>query len=910
MLDKDYNLVNQINKYKSVNKGVIPKEVEEKFRELDKKLKEVNDQLAEAEKRAEQAEEELTIKNIKESVAREKIKTNIKAASKEIAGKIRKKKFHKPGIFSSATPVSLLVDSALEASALVIEAGGTVAQAVAVGLDKIKKSDWYKSLTQDKKIEAEQAFTEMVSPNEEPMEGGLRIPNRLIREAVEQGNATIEDVTKFVQESIKEDYPNITEREVRDAITKYGRTVNMSKDEIDTHIRKIKRIGKLISSIEDVQNKKRPLRSGLQRDKFDSEERSLNKQLKEAMKDLPLDEETQSRQLKTSLDAIKSRLTNQIEDLNREIETGEKSSKAKGVPYDEEAKALITERDRVKAIHDEIFGHGLTDEQRIDRAVKATERAISETEKRVSEKDLEIRRAKPIDSPALKEARERLSKSKETLKKLQEDAGIVDKKRLEQAKKNIQRRIEQLQNKIKNNDFSKRVPKSVIVDSELIKLQAEKLKIQEEYDKAQYKNQLKNRPLLQKWADVGLELFSSLWRAFAASLDFSAVLVQGGLLSVRHPGDAAKSLKEMFKQFASEKYQQQVMANIKAQEWYPAMKASKLALTEIDGKYNAREEMFVSNWIDAIWESPANLIERMMGNNKFSNAWKKLNLYKASNRAYTGYLNSIRVLRYLDGAKHIEAHGKTFESHPEEFKAWADYINNASGRGGLGPLETSAKALSLAFFSPRKLMSGLNLFTPYTFIYFGKMPKVARQKAIMDYASSLAILTTIAVLWETAIKGDDDDEEWDIFWDTNSSDFLKPKIDNTRIDIFRGFQQQAVVMSRLLTGEYTDTYGKTTKLGERFGKDINTRKDVVSKFFSNKFTPSLSFATKALDQKKGLETDWNDEAIKQVLPIWMRDVDELYKDHPIEIATMLNILVLFGGSVQTYGNKKDKKKKE
>jgi len=73
-------------------------------------------------------------------------------------------------------------------------------------------------------------------------------------------------------------------------------------------------------------------------------------------------------------------------------------------------------------------------------------------------------------------------------------------------------------------------------------------------------------------------------------------------------------------------------------------------------------------------------------------------------------------------------------------------------------------------------MSGINLLTPYTLVYFGKMPKEVRKKAIMDYASSLAIMTTIAIMWQAAIQGsDDDDDDWGTFWNPNSSDFLKPK---------------------------------------------------------------------------------------------------------------------------------------
>jgi hypothetical protein len=86
---------------------------------------------------------------------------NIKERSKEIADIIRKGKLSRPGVFSAATPASLVWDGAIEIAAKTIEAGGDIAQAIADGLEHIKNSEWYKSF--DKKDEAEKAFTDFVN---------------------------------------------------------------------------------------------------------------------------------------------------------------------------------------------------------------------------------------------------------------------------------------------------------------------------------------------------------------------------------------------------------------------------------------------------------------------------------------------------------------------------------------------------------------------------------------------------------------------------------------------------------------------------------------------------------------------------------------------------------------------------
>jgi hypothetical protein len=87
-------------------------------------------------------------------------------------------------------------------------------------------------------------------------------------------------------------------------------------------------------------------------------------------------------QLKSALDAVKTRLRNQINDLNFQIRTGKKIIRSKTeVPTDIESRTLTQERNDLKAQFDEIFGKSeKTDAQRVALAMKAVERSITDLE--------------------------------------------------------------------------------------------------------------------------------------------------------------------------------------------------------------------------------------------------------------------------------------------------------------------------------------------------------------------------------------------------------------------------------------------------------------------------------------------------------------------------------------------------
>lgn len=83
----------------------------------------------------------------------------LKAKADALAKKIRDNgKLNRPGMFSAATPASLVWDGGVELVALAIQGGARVGDAIAKGINHVRQSDWYKNLTDPDKKKAEDEF--------------------------------------------------------------------------------------------------------------------------------------------------------------------------------------------------------------------------------------------------------------------------------------------------------------------------------------------------------------------------------------------------------------------------------------------------------------------------------------------------------------------------------------------------------------------------------------------------------------------------------------------------------------------------------------------------------------------------------------------------------------------------------
>lgn len=943
--DFGYDTEYQIKKFKDTNGGEIPKEVEEKMRKLGKEYDAIKAKLEETEKKLKEVEEKQAVVDIAQDIARKKQiekQQSIKEKTKKIADKIREGKTARPSMFLSSSPGAIVWDGALEVAAQTIETTGKVADAVAKAVEFIKNSDWYASLSDSDKDNAEKQVKKYLkdvqkeAPTVTVTDTGIQIPHQIIRDYVSQGITDIDKLVEAIKIDLLADEIEVTERQIRDAITKYGKTINPNKEEIETQIRKMKRIGRIYSALEDIENQKRPLKSGQQRDKLDAEERKLNKELREALKTLPIDAEAASDQLKTSLDAVKQRLRNQIEDLQKEIETGEKRAKSKGIEYDEDAKALVEERDRIKAIRDEIFGDKeISLEEKIKAANKVMDRAIKNLEEKIRSGELETEKRTPLSSPELDAKREALNKLRQELKTMREIAGITGKQRLESAKKRTIKQIANLEKRIKEGDFAKAKKKPLLSDTELDKIRAEKIRIQNEFDKLQYQNELKNRTKSQKVYDSLWEMWN-LTRALRATGELSPVLLQGGVYtigqSITNPMMAVRAFAQLFTQGFSEKKHEAWLRKVQAQEFYPRLKQSKLAITETDVKVNAKEELFLSGWVNQIWDG-LGLPLRAFGEKPYK-VWEKLSPPKFFERATIAYLNSIRLEKYLQGEQMLRAQGIEYNGNEKQYKAMADVINTFTGRGSLGKLELVSKPLAAVFFSPRMWSSSIQqtIALPYFYASAGVRdtpsigggrfkPTVAQKMILMDYMKYVGLTAAILMLVK-ANEDDDDKEGMKVEMDPRSSDFGKIKFGDTRIDPWGGRIQQVVLISRMMTDSII-TKGEKKTLGST--PFTPTKGGLLLKFAQNKLSPSSAMVAKFLfsSWKKDKETN---EMIRvdqygqpiggplsmttdNLYPIYWETISELHDEHKPVVAGFLDAAAFFGLGIGVYEDKDKAKKK-
>lgn len=172
---------------------------------------------------------------------------------------------------------------------------------------------------------------------------------KLTKNLVQDGIVTLEGVVDHLYENIKDIVEGVTKRDVRDAISGYGKTTSLSKDEVNVQLREIKRQGRLVSAYEDAAGlngePRRPERSGFQRDEPSDKVRELEKQVKKALKDNGIEidrkESDPVKAWKSALEAYKKRLTNQEADLQDKIDKGDfTKEKRKPLVLDKEALEL------------------------------------------------------------------------------------------------------------------------------------------------------------------------------------------------------------------------------------------------------------------------------------------------------------------------------------------------------------------------------------------------------------------------------------------------------------------------------------------------------------------------------------------------------------------------------------------
>ncbi len=398
-------------------------------------------------------------------------------------------------------------------------------------------------------------------------------------------------------------------------------------------------------------------------------------------------------------------------------------------------------------------------------------------------------------------------------------------------------------------------------------------------------------PKLTKWQEAGQVL--GVPRAWLASGDISGGGRQGIAALATHPS-LGKNLPDQIKFLKNEKNFLASQSEIAARPNFGRAQQSKLAILDPSSiNPNITEEKFVSH-----------LSEKVPGIGR---------MVHASNRAYTGVLNRIRM-DYFDHLIDKAGRAGLDIDNPELLNGISKVINNSTGRGDFGKfLEQHGGALSAVFFAPRLMASRINMFNP---AYYMSLPKFARHEAYRQAASMGSYALSVLTLAKLAGA--------EVSLDPTNSDFGKIKVGDTRLDILGGHQQYIRLGASLAMGKITSSQtGKATEFGGGFGKP--NAYDVTMNFLTNKENPILNLLTTVAKGKdiSGAELGFTNEDAKGIskyagggtyaqqvmqrfIPLAWQDIGDLFTHPKSAGGNVLGKLgagaaTLVGVGAQTYG---------
>ena len=707
-----------------------------------------------------------------------------------------------------------------------------------------------------------------------------------IRGGVDEREALMDAVHADIQEI----NPKVTRDDVREAFSRYGQQRKLDPDEVKAKIADLKDQVRQTLKLRDMARGDAPLASGWEKRLPSDEARRLKKEVEQAKKEL--DAPDDSAHIQSALNTEKRRLANEIKDLERQLKSGVKDEPNKRtLKLDAEAKELKKRVAVLRKQFREVFGKkGLTDEQRINAAIKAAERSNKVYEEMLKTGDVTPRKRgrEPVTSPELEAARARRDANRERVNEMR--LALKPKKTAEEIA--MQRAITRWTKTIADREAAMRAGDPELNKRTPVEIKSpskEYLDVRARYERTDKKwrefltiKRLENRTFSRRAVDLVLGQPLHLSRAFMTSMDMSALGRQGFVLSLSHPVLAMKAIPEMMKAFVSKRHYERLVQKIETNPKYGQARRAGLFFSDIGTQnLNRMEEEMMGRWVEHI------------------------PFVAGSARAYSAYLNKIRMDSFDTLTATMSATGKATAA---EQKAIANYINVATGRGGGGKLADQFSVANSILFAPRNMVSRFQLLTgqPFTFnptnTKAGAVPARARKMIAREYFRTAVGYATMFSLAKMAGA--------EIETDPTSSDFLKWRWGTTRVDPWAGMQQAAVLMSRLGVNQTKSLRtGETRSLNvqeaESFGMDAW---DVITNFGRSKLAPAPGAFFNARSGKNivGEPSDWISEAKSMGTPLVIQDVIEVAKEHGIPKATAVALIAFFGMGVSDFDPEADK----
>lgn len=484
----------------------------------------------------------------------------------------------------------------------------------------------------------------------------------------------------------------------------------------------------------------------------------------------------------------------------------------------------------------------------------------------------------PTSEKAKIEQNQKLTQLRNELRDLKKEIGFYDLSKINSLKEKNLEKIKELDEKIQKGDFEKAIrtpsflenpefkkkyPKEYDAYLQSVKELTDK---KHEFEVSLAKDELKGLTFRQKLVKRWGPEFKNTLSAIKATADNSFIFIQLGPAIWQNPLLLPKVLNEQRKVIFNEgRFRKEIVQIFENKELANLIEVSGLDILDPQTlRESLREEQL----------GGTDFLERSVEikGKKYSLA----TVIKAPfERIAIAAGNYVRLKLFLESVSHLEAQGKTIETHEKEFKDAARIANELTSRGEMSEEFKTGKlkTLSSLMWAPKMISSTLNLLgigDAYNYAlgrkgYYASLSPELRKVAI----SKMATAITVPYLIMAAIALDDD---FEVDYDPRSVTFGQLK--------------------QISTGESWNPYGRFTSvvrylilmmLGVRYIADEKMRADFKTetfKFFRGKMAPAYGLGLDLAFREgfDGQPLSFNDVAKDAVTPLALKDLKTYMED--------------------------------
>lgn len=675
-------------------------------------------------------------------------------------------------------------------------------------------------------------------------------------------------------------------KELRDKIKDYRKEeadANIFYGESDVAERKLDDLRDELERIQNRKAKEKPVKGSNSEKEISNREQELRDKIKEAQAewDKEMDAARQAKRDYIRMESERNRQLERVSNLKQKLEQLQKGDKPK-------AKTIVKRKDTPEI---EMLKEQVADAEKELNKTIATEKRIKELEKeldrlkqRKDKEPKEVERREITDRE--KELKAQIEEERKAFHKEEADANKFYKEELDEdarklmaIKKRNQKLEQEIKSKIAAGSFEKDIKKASIFDREDIKKNyprlrkdaldaiAKKEEAQHQFDLALFNDEMAKRPWYQKAADVGGKVLHTT-KAVLSGIDDSATFVQNGLAMLANPKLGAKVWLEHWKDAFNDARFKRELAAIHARPDWDIIQKSGLDVVEPHSAASKQvEEAFEKNL----------LAGKIKIKGEEFQPWK----YTGGifERAFTSMGNNMRLALFDKQIAQLKEAGKTFESHPQEYKDAARAINELTGRGQLpAKLAQASPYITPFIWAPRMLTSTINTLGLSDLAlglwkkgYYQNLTPAQRRFALGQLGRGVAL--GVAVMGAAALGGADVD------YDPRSVTFGDVSIGSHHYNVFGRYTPviKALVQyawgGRVKKGEVQDL--DSEKRGAK------TRMGVVGGFFRGKMTPIAGVAYDLAEGKNYFTNEpftWKDVPGALITPMSVKDLIEGWKN--------------------------------